>query len=527
MPSGGLGQDPVSLKGALGERRLALVLSLAATVAYALIALLTTPVIVAHLGVAAFGTYSMALAVLAVMMLFDGGLTDAVVRHLIVRELGAGAAGLPAAVGAVLPLYGKAIAALAAAGSVLLSGLAIAGASGTTLGLGALALVGTAAALAGNPFRAAMLAAERFVAARLIEVGGALATAVLTVAAAQAGGGPVAVFAGVAAGLLAVALLRIRYVWHRLGRPTLRGPLPPDERRALRRYAAPILLGHIVEALYWRVDVLLAGILLGPASAAIYAVALVFQKHVMRLSIAISRIKMPETIRLVEAAATPQRLAMHLERVARLQALFLGGAVIALAAFGDAFLALWLGPAFVAAHPLMLVVLVPYCIEQVGSLRNVVLQARHLYGVRVRQGVVLAVLNVVATALLLPHVGLSGAAMATAAGLLVGLALANHLLARRGGVDLGAFHRALLRRAVPPLLVLAGAALALDPEPGASWGALSIAAGGYGLAFVTVGGAMVAEPADRAAAIGLARNLAGALWRRSGRSAGWLRLRPR
>ncbi|GAB5377019.1 MAG: hypothetical protein AcusKO_34810 [Acuticoccus sp.] len=449
------------------------------------------------------------------------------VRHLIVRARGVDAAPLPVAIGAILPLYCKAIAVLVVAGAALLTGLALAGASGTALGLGVLALLGTAAALAGNPFRAAMLASERFVAARLIEVGGAVATAVLTVAAARSGGGPVAVFAGVAAGLTAVAVLRVRYVCHRFGRPRQLGRLPPGERRALRRYAAPILLGHIVEALYWRVDVLLAGVFLGPASAAIYAVALVFQKHAMRLSIAITRVKMPETIRLVETGASPQRLAMHLERVARVQALFLGGAAIALAAFGDAFLALWLGPAFVAAHPLMLLVLVPYCVEQVGSLRNVVLQARHLYGVRVRQAVVLAALNVVATALLLPHFGLAGAAMATAAGLLVGLAFACRLVTRRGGVDLGAFHRALLRRAVAPLVVLAGVAAVLDLGPHASWGDLCLAAGVYGLAFVAVGGVMVTDPADRAAAIALARRIAGALLRRVARPAGRLRSRPR
>lgn len=482
----------------MSERRLAVALSLAGAVLAALIALVTTPLIVTELGVAGFGAYAMALSALAVLMLCDGGLTDAVVRHLVVSRQ-AGAAPFAATFGRVVPLYLLAAGAVLLAGTLCIAGAALAGASGRTAAFGALAAFGAAAALSGNPFRAAMLASERFVAARLVDIAGALATAMLTVTAALAGGGPVGVFAAMVAGLVLVALSRVLYVRRRLALAPPLAAMPRDERRELRAYATPILLGHIVEALYFRIDALIVGLLLGPQSVAVYAVALLFQKHAMRLSIAITRVKVPETIALVEAGASPQRLAVHLARVARVQAMFLGAAVIALAAFGDTFLALWLGPAFVAAHPLMLIVLAPYALEQVGSLRNVVLQVRRLYGVRTRQALAIALANAAATAALLPVAGLWGAALTTAAGLLAGLVLANRLLARRGGVDVAALYRDVARRTLLPLGLLAVAAGVLDAAGGSGWGAFVVVLAAYGASFCVVAFGLVANAAERAA----------------------------
>ncbi len=481
----------------LNPRRAGVALSLVASVLSALIALATTPIIVRALGVDGFGAYAMALALLAVFVLFDGGLTDVLVRFA-TRHRRRGEAALARFIGRTLPLYLAAVAGLAVVGGLLiLADLRFS--RQPSPGIFALALAGAAATILANPFKAAMIACERFVAARVMEMAAALITAALCVLAAWAGGGPGVVLAGVVAGLAGLALARAAYVRYRLGIAARLTAIGRAERRAMRRHATPILLAAVVDALYWRIDTLLIGWMLGPAAVASYAVALMFQKHMLRLSVAITRVMVPSTMQAVDTGASPAALADRLARVARGQAIVLGTAIVALVAFGERFLALWLGPGFETAYGLMLVLLVPFALAEVGSLRNVVLQVRGLYAVKARQGLAVALANVAATAMLLPLVGPAGAAWASAVGLLVALGLANRLLAARGGVDVGRFHRRVLAETVPFVATLALAAMLIARLPPAGWAGLAAMAGLYGLAVLAAGWTVAATAAERAA----------------------------
>ncbi|MEM9221675.1 MAG: oligosaccharide flippase family protein [Pseudomonadota bacterium] len=462
----------------MSERKKGAALALVAAGVYAAIAFFTTPVLVAAFGLDGFGRYSLALSVLAAFMLFDGGLTQAFVRFA-VRHREDGPPSLAAFLGRVLPLYGVAVAALlgCALGAAALLGEAAEG-MGVLLSL---ALAGAACAILANPFRATMVASERFVAARTIEIAAAVVTAAGSITVALTGGGPTGAMAVVTAGMAGLAVTRIFYVLFVLELRPRPATMERSERRALMAFAAPIFLSLLIEALYWRIDILVVGAMLGPASVAIYAVALMVQKHMMRLSGAFSRVMIPETIRKVDAGADGKALARALAAVGRVQAIALGLVLIAICAFGDAFFALWLGEAFRASFVPLVVVLVPYCIDEVGNLRNVVLQTKGLFWAKALQSLLIALANLAATVALIPVFGIVGAASATACGLMAGLAASNWLLARRAGFEVALFYRTVAVRVAPTLVVATLWAAMIDSLAAESWAGLFAATIVYGV----------------------------------------------
>ncbi|MEM0906055.1 MAG: oligosaccharide flippase family protein [Pseudomonadota bacterium] len=471
-----------------------------------LLALVTTPILVHGLGLEGFGRYSLAISVLAVFILFDGGLTNALIRFALPYRA-EGTQALFHFLRGTLPIYLVLLMGLVTT-AVCVAVLVLAlGGDASSLSIYALAVVGAVATLLANPFRAIMAVYERFVAARLMEMLAAIAAAALSIAAVVMGFGAEGAMAGVVASAFGLLAGRAAYVGIVLRVPLIgaerfkanlapqsgdeiprrqRDPSNNTERRAIIAYALPILATLTVDAAYARVALFLIAAVLGPSAVALYAVALLFQKHILRLSTAITKVMVPTTLANVDRGVTGSALLHSLCDVARVQVLLLGPAVIALAAFGDTFLALWLGPEFAAIHPIMVMIMAAYACDQVGSLRHVVLQARGLYWLRARQAMVIAFVSLSISLLLMPSLGLMGAALAYTGGLLCSLLAANHILSRRAGVQVKEFYLILARAAAPALAGACGVGLAVGAAIPANWWGLFLGTGVYGVATLTL-----------------------------------------
>lgn len=474
------------------NRRLdAAILSYAQVAIRIVTTLIFTPILVRALGQEGYGLFSIVGALAAYLYMIDFGMNDSVLRFFVHHE--ARPEGRRRFLAEMLGLY-AALGALVVAATCVVHGLTpqLFGASLTSpqiallqqmiLAIGA----GAAVMVAFNPLGALISATERFVFLRGLEIVTAVGSTVLTIALLWHGYGALMVVMVMSGAQVFQVVARLAYVVLVLRVPVGWAIPPRAELKPVALYAAPIFVSVMVEQIYWKLDSLIIGALLGAAPVALYAIGTTFNKHLMSFGTAISRILTPEIIRQIDAGARPEALTDLLVQVSRLQALFLFLVLSGLCLFGDRFIALWLGPEYALSYVIMLIVLIPYSLELIGNARNIVLQVKGLYWLRSVLVLTIAVLNIPLTVLLIRLYGIVGAAISTAIGLLVGYVCVAVLLQVKAGLDMGRYFVGLARGLAPALLVAVAGGAVIDRFVSPGWIGLIVCAAFYTVLYVAL-----------------------------------------
>lgn len=436
--------------------------------------LIFTPILVRALGQEGYGLFSIVGALAAYLYMIDFGMNDSVLRFFVQHE--ARPEGRRRFLAEMLGLY-AALGALVVAATWVVHGLTpqLFGASLTPPQIALLQQMiiavgaGAAVMVAFNQLGALISATERFVFLRGLEIVTAVGSTVLTIALLWRGYGALMVVMVMSWALVFQVVARLAYVVLVLRIPVGWAIPPRAELKPVVLYAAPIFVSVMVEQIYWKLDSLIIGALVGAAPAALYAIGTTFNKHLMSFGTAISRIMTPEIIRQVDAGADPEALTDLLVRVSRLQALFLLLVLSGLCLFGDRFIGLWLGSEYALSYVIMLIVLIPYTLELVGNARNIVLQVKGLYWLRSVPVLAIAVLNIPLTVVLIRLYGIIGAAVSTAIGLLAGYACVAVLLQVRVGLDMGRYFAGLARGLAPAMLAAVAGGLVIDRLVPTGW----------------------------------------------------------
>lgn len=439
--------------------------------------LVFTPILVGALGQEGYGLFSIVGALATYFYMIDFGMNDGVMRFFVRHEntpderrrflkqmlgfyagLGLLVAGATFAVHGLAPaLFG---ASLTGPQVALLQDMIIA------VGAGAVVMV------AFNPLGALLSAMERFVFLRLLEIFTAVTSTLLTVVLLWQGFGALMVVIVMSGALVFQVAARLIYIVLVLKIPVGWSWPGWSRLKPVALYAAPIFVSVMVEQIYWKLDNLIIGAVLGAAPVALYAIGTTFNKHLMSFGTAISRVMAPEIIRQADSGADAPALNSLLIRVSRLQALFLLLVISGLGLFGARFIDLWLGPDFGLAYTILLIVLIPYTLELIGNARNILLQVKNLYWHRSLMILAIACLNIPLTIVLLNLWGVVGAAISTGIGLMVGYVAVAILLQLKLGLDMGRYFRELARGLVLVLAVCVPVGLALNHWMIGGWAGL-------------------------------------------------------
>jgi len=471
-------------------------LSYASILLSAAIALLFTPFLVSSLGMEGYGLMSLSIAFLAYLNIMDFGLNDSLIRYFVShRDDSAATQGF---FSRMLALY------LGIGGLILVSGFVLSSVFPAlfaqtmspdqvdelrdmikVMALGAAVLIGF------NPVSALAYAHERHFFMQLADTAILIASTLITIVLLLRGYGAFTVVAVTAFGKIAKALTCIVYVRISIGaRVRIERPEVAELKRVLR-YAAPIFMSVLAGALFWRLDNVLIGAILGAAPIAIYAIGVTFNKYFTSFATALSRVMTPEIIRQVDQGANAAVLTDLMIRISRVQAIFLLLILSGLAVFGQRFLVLWLGQQFAPAYWIMLAILVPFTFELTGNARNIILQVKGLYWHKSAITFIMAALNVPLTLIMLRAMGVIGAALSTGIAILAGYFLIALLLKIKVGMEMGRYFVQTVRGIVPLAGLLTVAGLLAEPFLPQGW--LSLIAGAamytaiYGLVLYFLG----------------------------------------
>lgn len=211
--------------------------------------------------------------------------------------------------------------------------------------------------------------------------------------------------------------------------------------RSLVAFGATIVLVTIADQIFWKTDQLIVGFFYGATAVAVYAVGSQIYTAYMGVGTAVSGVFLPRVSELYHQEHDLDAISNLFSAVGRLSFLVCGAVLGCFAFAGSAFVSLWAGEGYESAFWIALVVMVPFTIDIIQNVGLTVLQVMDKYLFRGLMYLAVALVNVVATIVLVNNMGLVGAAYSTAVSMLLGNGLLMNWYYNKVGLDVALFWR--------------------------------------------------------------------------------------
>jgi len=415
--------------------------------------LVLTPVLLGAIGDYDYGLFSLATSLVSLIMLLDLGVSDGAIRFLVSARSG----NAPKSMSWVDVLtqvnrYYQIIAILMCGAGVILvtcfpqtvSGISVHDQQRLTT-ICAVAFLGTVLATLCNGYNSALVAEQRFVFLKCLDLVAQVTSSVLVLVAAWRGAGVLSIVVVITCCAALPALARVIYVRRVFGYRRVPTKVNAPFLRQLLVYSVPILVVAGTEVVYWKLDAVIIASSIGPAAVTIYAVGIQFNKHLLRFATVFSRVAAPQLIKSLDEGRPMLAIVDDYLSVSRLQFISVLYVLMGVILFGKHFLGVWLGNEFLPAYSIMTMTMCAYAVEIIGNLRNVILQINGLYWARALIVAGVSLINVLLTFLLIELMGVSGAALASMIGILVSLPLVLFLLSWKLDFPVFGFYRQLFK----------------------------------------------------------------------------------
>ena len=232
--------------------------------------------------------------------------------------------------------------------------------------------------------------------------------------------------------------------------------------RRIATFSAFIALNVIIDQINWNVDKLLLGRYQGTASVAVYAIGFSLYSYYQLLSTSISGVFTPRIHRIINEAADDEptrnaQLTNLFTRVGRIQYIILALAGSGVVFFGKAFIRYWAGDGYDESYAVALLLILPASIALIQNLGIEIQRAENKHQFRSIAYAIMACFNLIASIFLCQLYGATGAAIGTAAALIIANGfIMNIYYHKRCGINVLYFWKNILRMScglIPPIIV--------------------------------------------------------------------------
>lgn len=181
----------------------------------------------------------------------------------------------------------------------------------------------------------------------------------------------------------------------------------------LLNLSSSVLLISIADQIFWRTDQLILGKLYGTSTVAIYSIGSQLNTVYINVGIVIVSVLLPMVTSIIENDENNKKLSEVFAKIGRYQSylviLILSGVVL----FGKEFIYLIAGKEFEGAYVVALLLMVPYTIDLIQNMGNVVLVTKNKNWYKAVSLFSAAIVNIFLTYFLAKKYGMYGAAAAT------------------------------------------------------------------------------------------------------------------
>lgn len=421
-----------------------------------------TPIMLDMLGQAEYGLYSLANSVVGYLSLLSFGFGTTIVRYLAKYRAEEKTREVERTYGFFLLLY-SALAVLVLLGGVLLSGSVDAifdrgllpQEQEKTRILVLIMAFNTALSFPLSVFSSVAIAHERYFFRKIMDILATVAAPLANLVALYLGYASVGMTLAATIVQLLMAPVSILYCSRVLHLKPRFARMPVELLREMIRVSFFHFLGAIVDMLFWATDKVILGMLASSVAVAVYNVGATFNNMVVSLSTSISGVLVPRITGMVVTQQPKEEWSALFIRVGRLQFIIIALIVSGFSVFGQAFIRLWAGPEYADAFWVAILTMFPLCIPLIQNTGISFVTAQNKHRFRSIVYLIIAVLNVISTYLIVPYMGIVGAALCSCVSYLLGQGLIMNIYYYKvTGLDIPLFWKNILKMAIIPALML-------------------------------------------------------------------------
>jgi len=195
-----------------------------------------------------------------------------------------------------------------------------------------------------------------------------------------------------------------------------------DEFKEVSIFSSFIFLNAVTDQINWNADKFIVGRYSGALAVAIYGIAAQLNSYYLGFSTAISNVFIPKINNIVADYGIDknEKLNSIFVTVGKMQLIVVGLILTNIIVVGKEFIFFWAGKDYLAAYPLLLVMVIPVTIPLIQNTGITIQQAMNKHIFRSIVYFLIALLNIVASISLVGRIGSIGAAAATAGSLIIG-----------------------------------------------------------------------------------------------------------
>ena len=426
-----------------------------------LIPIFYTPLMLRMLGQAEYGLYSLANSTIAYLSLLRFGFGTTIIRYIAKYRAEGDQKKVQETYGFFLLLY-SAIGVVALVGGIVLAanteGIFSQGLSSGELRkmkqLVLILAVNTAMSFPLSVFASMAIAHEKYLFRRIMDIVSTIAGPIANLIALFLGFASVGMALAGTVIQLVLAPISISYCFRELKLKPRFVRLPSALIREMVGFSLFIFIDSLVNMLFWATDKVILGMLASTVAVAVYNVGGTFNNIVMQLSTSISGVLVPRVTGMVSTRPRSEWSALVI-KTGRIQFLIVALILSGFTVFGRQFIDLWAGPEYADAYWVALLTLYPLCIPLIQSTAKNFVIAQNKHQFRSIVYLIIAILNVISTYLVVPSMGIVGAALCSCVSYLLGQGLVMNIYYYKvTGLDIPLFWKNILKMAVVPGLML-------------------------------------------------------------------------
>lgn len=410
-------------------------------------ALIYTPVMLRLLGQSEYGLYQLAVSTVSCLRLLNMGFINSYFRFHSRYHVKGDAEGVARLNGMFMMIFGAIASLCVICGAVMVfnaqyifdTGLTAAETQKVKL-LMAILVVNMAVSLFDIVFYCYVMASERFVFQKLVNILQNLLTPLLTLPLLLMGYSSVAVVVVMTLLTIAVFVTNLNFCLKKLKmRFSFRG-IAFSLLREMGGFAFFIFLNQMVNQVNWNVDKMLLGRLSGTVAVAVYGIGMQIYWLYNDVAASMSGVFIPQINNIVAESNDNRQLTGLMTRVGRVQFLLLALILSGFALFGQSFIRLWAGAGYEESYWVALLLMLPMTVPLIQNLGVEIQRARNKHRVRSVVYACIAAINVCVSVVFIKRWGCIGAVAGTTLSLVAGeILFMNWYYQKKLGLDMAAF----------------------------------------------------------------------------------------